>query len=96
MAKLFVADTAFAGNGPVMLVSVGTGLRSDGVNSQIRLSGAVVTGSQQGLLPINGGAILSYSDNRISGNDVDGAPTGFVTDASFWILETFPALGRIG
>jgi cytochrome c-type biogenesis protein len=22
--------------------------------------------------------------------------TGFVTDASFWILETFPALGRIG
>jgi len=22
--------------------------------------------------------------------------TGFVTQASFWILETFPALGRIG
>jgi hypothetical protein len=78
-ASLFVVDSTFAYNGAVFVVATGTALRSEGPGAQIRISGSTVTGSQLGLGPQGAGAILSYSDNRISGNDSDGAPTGFVT-----------------
>lgn len=78
-ASLVATDANFAFNGPVAAIATGTALRSEGANSTIRISGTVVTGSQLGLGPVSSGSVLSYSDNRISGNDTDGAPTGFVT-----------------
>jgi hypothetical protein len=79
-ATLFVDDSALSYNGPVASIAAGAGIRSEGASSTVRLSNAVVTGSQLGLTAQSGGSILSYSDNRISGNvDSDGAPTGFIT-----------------
>ena len=77
---LFVKDSNFAHNGPTTIITVGQGVRSEGVNSSIRLANTVITGSEQALRVHNSGTILSYGDNQISGNVADGAPTGFVTE----------------
>lgn len=80
-ATLFAKNSNFSHNGPVpTAVTSGTGVRSEGANSSIRLAGTVVTGSEVALVSTGGGAILSYGDNQISGNGTDGAPTGFVTE----------------
>lgn len=80
-ATLFAKDSNFAHNGPVStFLTVGTGVRSEGANSSIRLANTVITGSEVALVSVSSGAILSYGDNEISGNGTDGAPTGFVTE----------------
>lgn len=78
-ALLFSVDSTFANNGSTFVMAAGTALRSEGPGAVVRLSGSTVTGSQLGLGAQSGGAILSYSDNTVSGNDSDGAPTGFIT-----------------
>jgi len=49
------------------------GLRSIGANSVIRVGSSVVSGNGTGVVTITGGQILSYGNNQINGNTVDGA-----------------------
>jgi parallel beta helix pectate lyase-like protein len=56
------------------------GISSTGAASIIRLSNSTITGNATGLSPSAGGQILSYGSNRISGNAVNGVPTGQVTE----------------
>jgi hypothetical protein len=80
-ATLFAKNSTFAHNGPVpTFITSGTGVRSEGATSSIRLANTVITGSEFALRSVTSGAILSYGDNQISGNGTDGTPTGFVTE----------------
>lgn len=49
------------------------GIRSVGGNARIRLSRSLVTGNATGLVLEVGGHIATYGDNRVLGNEVDGA-----------------------
>lgn len=51
------------------------GVNGQGAFSTVILSNAVVTGNATGLLAAGGAAIVSFGNNRIIGNVVDGAPT---------------------
>lgn len=51
------------------------GIAANGANAVLRISGCAVTGSAQGLLVSANGRIVSFGDNRIGGNVVNGAPT---------------------
>jgi hypothetical protein len=62
-----------------MVNNFGSGVRSDNVQSTVVLTESTVTGNGLGLDPANGGALLSYSDNSIYGNTINGAPTGPLT-----------------
>jgi hypothetical protein len=71
-----VADLTIEGS-----VATGNGLNgvvSTGVNATARLSNATITGNGGGVLSQSGGSILSFGNNRIHGNTLDGAPTGGV------------------
>jgi len=57
-----------AGNGT-------NGVRSWGPYTTIRISNVSVTGNSGGLSTTSGGAIISFSNNKVSGNLIDGAPT---------------------
>lgn len=56
--------------------SAETGVRVEGGTGVLRLSGSTVTGNALGLQAVAGGQLLSYGDNRVSGNLSNGAPTG--------------------
>ena len=51
-------------------------VRSTGALSTLRLAETTVTDNGTGLASVTGGAILSYGNNRIAGNGINGAPTG--------------------
>ncbi|MFN7941344.1 MAG: NosD domain-containing protein [Thermoanaerobaculia bacterium] len=53
----------------------GTGIRTSGATSTVRMSNTLVTGNNLGLAPTTGN-ILSFVNNRIAGNTTDGAPSG--------------------
>lgn len=53
-----------------------TGIRAAGVTAIVRLSNSNVFGNVNGLTTASSGQILSFDNNRIRGNSVDGAPTG--------------------
>lgn len=59
----------------VLADASGNGALVDGSGSAIRLSRCTITGNGQGLLATAGGAIVSFGDNRVIGNAVNGAPT---------------------
>jgi hypothetical protein len=66
-----VFDSTIADNGVHGLVSAGT--------TVIRIAENVITGNfNQGIRAADGGQILSYRNNRIYGNSIDGIPTGTV------------------
>src|SRR5207244_1914556 len=75
----FVAKTA---DGKVtMMVNHSTasnngasGARADGASAKLVLSNSVVSGNDTGVSTVNGGALLSYQDNRIDLNGTDGWP----------------------
>lgn len=75
---------ATGGAGTVDILADGTtssdnaaaGVRSSGATAIIRLSNSNVFGNTNGLNAISSGQILSFVNNRIRGNTVDGAPTG--------------------
>ncbi len=52
------------------------GLTASGATAIIRLSDSNVSGNANGLTTASSGQILSFLNNRIRGNTVDGAPTG--------------------
>ncbi len=57
--------------------ALGTVLQSGTINSPgtLRISDMVITGNGTGLLPNNGGQIISFRTNMIAGNGTDGAPS---------------------
>jgi hypothetical protein len=65
-AYLFVEDSLASD-------STNNGILAQGGNSTIRLSNTTVTGNGTGLAGT--GIIVSFGNNRIAGNGVDGAPT---------------------
>lgn len=58
----------------------GSAVLSKGTTATIRLSNNTITGNLTGItIPAgSGGIVLSYGNNQISGNTVDGSPTGTV------------------
>lgn len=52
------------------------GLIANGATAIIRLSNSNVSGNANGLTAVSSGQILSFANNRIRGNNVDGNPTG--------------------
>ncbi|WP_202845531.1 hypothetical protein [Luteimonas saliphila] len=62
-------------NDVVVANNAGEGVRSVGTNAAIRIGSSVVTANGTGLVVASGGQILSYGNNQINGNTVDGAAT---------------------
>jgi hypothetical protein len=55
-----------------------SGIVAQGAPAVVRLNGSVVTGNAAGLVPVNGGRILSFQNNAVAGNGTDGQPTGLL------------------
>jgi hypothetical protein len=55
------------------------GVRAVGAQATVRISNVTVVNNSVGLSPTTGGAIVSFSNNRVVGNTTDGAPTATVT-----------------
>ncbi|MBV8566282.1 MAG: hypothetical protein JO273_12590, partial [Methylobacteriaceae bacterium] len=53
----------------------GFGVISDGPNSTITLTGSTVMGNINGVGASNGGHLISFQDNKVILNSVNGAPT---------------------
>jgi hypothetical protein len=70
-AELDLEDSVAANN-------TGAGIRSEGALALVRLSNVTTTGNAKGLLSVSGGQLLSYGNNRNSGNTIDNAPTGTI------------------
>ena len=57
----------------------GSGVRSEGIGSIIRLSDNTITNNNtNGLVSASSGQILTFGNNQVAGNTPDGAPTGAV------------------
>lgn len=48
------------------------GIQSNGPYATVRISNVTCTGNGSGLNPINGGTIVSFGNNKVTGNTVDG------------------------
>jgi hypothetical protein len=79
----FVATTPSGGAGVVidMQGSVANlnqqaGILADGAGAKITIGASTVTANGTGFARTNGGAILSYGDNRVDNNSVDGTASG--------------------
>lgn len=64
----FINSSVISNNGS-------NGIRSEGPNVRVRIGDNAITGNATGLSIAGGGAVISFSNNRISGNGVNGAPT---------------------
>ena len=54
------------------------GVYASGAMSVIRLSNNVITNNSYGIRVVSSGNVLSFGNNRIHGNSIDGAPTGTI------------------
>ena len=68
IVNLFLNTVTASNNG-------GYGIHSVGSNATIRLTGTTVTNNNIGLGTGSSGVLASYSNNNVSGNATDGAPT---------------------
>jgi hypothetical protein len=77
-------------NGPAIVMEVvrsasshnataGYGIIADGPKTSILLSNSTVSGNLNGIGFSNGGALVSYRNNSIGFNSVDGTPSTFVS-----------------
>lgn len=79
--SIFHGFSALSGTGSTLMMlnrvtaanNTDNGLRSVGANSIIRVGSSVVSGNGTGVFTMTGGQILSYGNNQINGNTVDGA-----------------------
>jgi hypothetical protein len=62
-------DDVFVGGNPQ------SGVSAQGSHAHVVLSGSTVTGSVQGLRANGGASLVSFGNNRLYGNTVNGAPT---------------------
>jgi hypothetical protein len=60
-------------------LSGGSGIRAEGAGALVQLGSSTVRGNGTGLAVASGGQILSFQNNQVAGNGVDGAPTGVLT-----------------
>jgi hypothetical protein len=67
-SRVTVANSVVSGNR-------NTGLLVGGTNATLRLTNSVVTGNNRGLHSGGGAQIISYGNNLIGGNAIDGTPT---------------------
>lgn len=58
--------------------NTGTGVRATGANATLRLSNSTVIGNLTGLSVASGASIISFGNNRITGNGTNGAPTSTI------------------
>lgn len=68
-AELNIASSQSANN-------TAAGVKSEGALATLRLSDTSVFDNGSGLVSVGGGALLSFGDNVIAGNGLNGAPTG--------------------
>lgn len=54
------------------------GVFSRGASTTVRLGKNTITGNVNGIVTADGGLLLSYGNNQISGNTTDGSPTGTI------------------
>ena len=57
----------------------GSGISVSGANALVHLGNSAVRGNNVGLSAVGGGQILSYQNDQLGGNGVEGAPTGVLT-----------------
>lgn len=62
----------------VSIANGGVGLKTSQPSAVVRLSDSTITGNSTGILATTG-QIISYGNNRIRGNGVDGVPSSTVT-----------------
>jgi hypothetical protein len=55
-----------------------SGVTATGANAVVRLSDTSINGNAVGLTTATSGQIISYNNNRLRGNTVDGAPTSTI------------------
>ncbi len=60
-------------------LNLGDGIRAQGTGALVHVGTSTVIGNVGGLIAVSGGSILSYQDNKASGNGADGGPTGVLT-----------------
>jgi hypothetical protein len=60
-------------------LNLGDGIRAQGAGALVHVGSSTVIGNIGGLIAVSGGSILSYQDNKASGNGADGGPTGVLT-----------------
>jgi hypothetical protein len=60
-------------------LNLGDGIRAQGTGALVHVGSSTVIGNVGGLVAVSGGSILSYQDNKASGNGADGGPTGVLT-----------------
>jgi hypothetical protein len=51
------------------------GVTADGEAALVRINHSIVTGNGTGLSAVNGGELVSFKNNAVAGNAVDGKPT---------------------
>ena len=66
--NLFIDDSVVTNNATF-------GVKSNGPSATVRITRSSVTNNTTGLSAINSGVLASYSNNNVSGNGTDGAPT---------------------
>ncbi len=54
----------------------GTGIHSNGGNTEIRVNNSTITGNTTGVSFTNSGALLSYTSNRLAQNSTPGTFSG--------------------
>ena len=59
--------------------TAGFGVIADGPKTRIELTGSTVMGNMNGIGASNGGALVSYQNNNVSLNSVDGSPTAVIS-----------------
>jgi hypothetical protein len=73
--QINIDNSVISNNG----VAAGFGVQSSGAGAVVRIGNSQVTNNGTGLGFNGGGALLSYSNNHVAGNTVDGAPSGTIT-----------------
>jgi hypothetical protein len=54
-------------------VNASVGIVSTGATATVRLGNTTVTGNGQGLAALSSSSLLSYGNNRVEGNPINGA-----------------------
>jgi len=83
-----VATTNSGGAAVVMMIehstasqnaTAGFGIIADGPKTRIELTGSTVMGNINGIGASNGGSLISYQNNNVALNSVDGNPTAVIS-----------------
>ncbi len=75
MSPVGGAPVDFLVNRSVIANNGSNGIRVDGAGAVVRVSDSTITGNAVGLSIGVGGSIVSFSNNRITANDVNGVPS---------------------